>query len=199
MDRDLREKIRRATESSGIEKSDFIDLLRLVDEHYDRMEATITQSLTTTTPIESVFDSVTEALMSVSDTGIIRICNKVCARYFGLTKDQIIGSQIEHLLPGAKDKDLAEFLSPYMSSPDDTRFEFRGGDVEARRSDGNNAQETAARDGAFDDSVKVALLRTRVIDLVEFVEAEFFVVISHVAGTSQSICAGNKRNAGPGR
>jgi hypothetical protein len=80
MDRDLRDKIKRATESSGIEKSDFIDLLRLVDEHYDKMEATITQSLTTTTPIESVFDSVTEALMSVSDTGIIRICNKVCAK-----------------------------------------------------------------------------------------------------------------------
>ena len=91
MDRDLRDKIRQATESSGIEKSDFIELLRLVDQHYDRMEATITQSLTATTPIESIFDSVTEALMSVSDSGVIRICNKVCARYFGLTKDQIIG------------------------------------------------------------------------------------------------------------
>ena len=106
MDRDLRDKIKHATESSGIEKSDFIELLRLVDQHYDRMEATITQSLTATTPIETIFDSVSEALLSVSDTGAIRICNKVCARYFGLTKDQIIGSQIEHLLPGAQDKGL---------------------------------------------------------------------------------------------
>ena len=136
MDRDLRDKIRRATETSGIEKSDFIDLLRLVDQHYEKMEATITQSLTTTTPIESVFDSVTEALMSVSDTGVIRICNKVCAKSFGLTKDQLIGSKIEHLLPGAKDQDLAEFLRPFMSDPDDTRFDFKGGDVEARRADG---------------------------------------------------------------
>ncbi|MDH3908651.1 MAG: PAS domain S-box protein, partial [Gammaproteobacteria bacterium] len=138
MDRDLRDKIRQATESSGIEKSDFVDLLRLVDQHYDRMEATITQSLTAATPIEAIFDSVSEALMSVSDTGAIRICNKVCAHYFGLTKDQIIGSQIEHLLPGARDKSLAEFLGPYMSSPDDTCFEFKGGDVEARRSNGES-------------------------------------------------------------
>jgi PAS domain S-box-containing protein len=138
MDRDLRDRIKQATASSGIEKSDFIELLRLVDQHYDRMEATITQSLTATTPIETIFDSVSEAMMSVSDTGAIRICNKVCARYFGLTKDQIIGSQIEHLLPGAKDKSLADFLAPYLSSPDDTRFEFKGGDVEAHRSNGES-------------------------------------------------------------
>lgn len=136
MDRDLRDKIKRATESSGIEKPDFIELLRLVDKHYDKMEATITQSLTATTPIESIFDSVTEALMSVSESGVIRICNKVCAKFFGLTQDQLIGSQIEHLLPGAKDQDLAAFLKPFMSDPDDTHFEFSGGDVEARRADG---------------------------------------------------------------
>ena len=138
MDQDLREKIKRATESSAIEKSDFIALLRLVDKHYDKMEATITQSLTTTTPVETIFDSVTEALMSVSDTGVIRICNKVCAKYFGLTKDQIIGSQIEHLLPGSKGQDMAEFLRPFMSDPDDTHFEFSGGDVDACRADGEH-------------------------------------------------------------
>ena len=134
MDQDLRDKIKRATDSSGIEKSDFVALLRLVDKHYDKMEATITQSLTTTTPVETIFDSVTEALMSVSDSGAIRICNKVCAKYFGLTKDQIIGSQIEHLLPGAKDQNITEFLQPFMSDPDDTHFESSGGDVDDEQS-----------------------------------------------------------------
>ena len=96
MDRKLREKIRQATEGSDAGESGFIDLLRLIDQHYDRMEATITQSLTvTTTPIEVVFDSVTEALMSVNEHGEVRVCNKVCSRYFGLAKDQIIGSNLE--------------------------------------------------------------------------------------------------------
>ena len=74
MDKELREKIRQATEASDVRKSDFIDLLRLIDQHYDKMEATITQSLTITTPIEVVFDSVTEALMSVSASGEVRVC-----------------------------------------------------------------------------------------------------------------------------
>ena len=63
MRKDLRDKIRQAKEQPGIEKPDFIELLDLIDAHYDRMEATITQSLTTTTPIEAIFDSVAEALL----------------------------------------------------------------------------------------------------------------------------------------
>ena len=128
MDHDLRAQIRRATEASDIHKSDFIELLRLIDAHYDKMEATITQSLTTTTPIEAIFDSVTEGLMSVSESGEIRICNKVCERYFGLTKDQLIGSRIEHLLPEAKGKPVAKFLEPFMSSLDDTHVDYEGGE-----------------------------------------------------------------------
>ena len=136
MDPDLRDRIKRATESSGIEKSDFIELLRLVDKHYEKMEATITQSIATATPVETIFDSVTEALMSISETGVIRVCNKVCARYFGLAKDQLIGSKFEQFVPAAKGLPLAEFLEPFMSDLDNTHSEFTGGDVNACRSDG---------------------------------------------------------------
>ena len=137
MDKKLREKIRQAAEGSGTDKSDFIDLLRLIDHHYEQMEATITQSLTvTTTPIEIVFDSVTEALMSVSHCGEIRVCNKVCSRYFGLAKDQIIGSNLEHLIPAMRGRDMDEFLEPFMSDLDDTLVEYSAGEVEARRSNG---------------------------------------------------------------
>ena len=88
MHKDLRNKIKQATEESGIEKPDFVELLSLIDAHYDKMEATITQSLTTTTPIEAIFDSVAEALLSVSESGIVCNCNKICSSFFGLTKDQ---------------------------------------------------------------------------------------------------------------
>ncbi len=42
MHRELRDKIKRATDKSGIEKPDLIELLQLVDQHYDKMEETIT-------------------------------------------------------------------------------------------------------------------------------------------------------------
>ncbi|MGI9248496.1 MAG: PAS domain S-box protein, partial [Woeseiaceae bacterium] len=107
------------------------------------MEATITQSIQTrtlqdNTPIEAIFDSVTEALMSVSADGVIRNCNKVCSRYFGVEKNGLIGSDIANILPGAKGRSLDEFLSPYMSNLDDTKIELIGGEVQARRVDGES-------------------------------------------------------------
>ncbi|MCP5090888.1 MAG: EAL domain-containing protein [Gammaproteobacteria bacterium] len=134
----LRDKIRAASEQSGLTKPDFVDLLKLIDQHYDKMEATIAQSIATRalqdqTPVEAIFDSVTEALMSVSADGIIRNCNKVCSRYFGIEKDELIGSGIDRILPSATGKSLDEFLSPYMSDLDDTQLELIGGEVTAMR------------------------------------------------------------------
>jgi PAS domain S-box-containing protein len=142
MHRDLRKQIKDATEKSGINKLDFIELLKLIDQHYDKMEATITQSLTsktltaTTTPIEVIFDSVTEALLSVSEEGTIRNANKVCLRYFGIAKDDLIGASIVGILPDSKGRTLADFLQPYQSDIDDTSVEFSGGEVNAARSSG---------------------------------------------------------------
>ena len=144
MHQELRQQIKDATERSGINKLDFIALLKLIDQHYDKMEATITeslslslsQSLTTTTPIEVIFDSVTDALMSVSDEGVIRNCNKMCSRYFGLPKEELVGSQISRILPGAKNKSLAEYLQPFMSNLDDTHANVACGEVNAIRIDG---------------------------------------------------------------
>ena len=144
MHRELRQQIKDATERSGINKLDFIALLKLIDQHYDKMEATITeslslslsQSLTTTTPIEVIFDSVTDALMSVSDEGVIRNCNKMCSRYFGLPKEELVGSQISRILPGAKNKSLVEYLQPFMSNLDDTHANVACGEVNAIRIDG---------------------------------------------------------------
>jgi PAS domain S-box-containing protein len=151
MHRDLRKQIKEATEKSGINKLDFIALLRLIDQHYDKMEETISQTLsetlsqsltsqalatTTTTPIEVIFDSVTDALMSVSDEGIIQNCNKICSKYFGLPKKELIGSKFSRYLPGAADKSLADFLQPFVSSLDDTQAGSINGEVRATRANG---------------------------------------------------------------
>ena len=49
MRQEIRDKIRAATEESGITKPDFVELLKLIDKHYDKMEATITQSIQAST------------------------------------------------------------------------------------------------------------------------------------------------------
>ena len=168
MDQDLRQQIKEATEKSGVNRLDFIALLKLVDQHYDRMEATITQSLsasqslkapgaqTATTPIEIIFDSVTEALMSVSEDGTIRNCNKVCSRYFGIAKNDLIGSSIVDILPDARGMSLAEYVEPFMSDLDDTHADFSGGEVSAARTGGETfcAEINASTNGSNNHSLK---------------------------------------------
>jgi diguanylate cyclase (GGDEF)-like protein/PAS domain S-box-containing protein len=161
MHKELRDKIKRATEESGIEKPDFIELLHLIDEHYDRMEATITQSLTSTMPMEAIFDSVTDALFTVSESGIVCNCNKICAHYFGLTRDQLIGSKIEHVLPAMQGQPVAGFLQPFLANLDDSQLDVQGGQVEAARASGEKfvAEISASRLQAGGGHVFVISLR----------------------------------------
>ena len=142
MQKDLRDRIRVATESTGLTKPDFVNLLSMIDQHYDKMEATITQSVRTATqtslsaPIEAIFDSVTNALLSVDDDGLIRNCNKVCSRYFKLEKEQLIGTEIASFLPAIGERSIARFLQPYISNLDDTKIDLVNGEVEAQSADG---------------------------------------------------------------
>ncbi len=171
MHRELQQRLKEATEKSGINKLDFIALLKLIDEHYDKMEATITQSVitqtltsptpATITPIDLIFDSVTSALLSVSEQGTIRNCNKVCAHYFGIAKEDLIGSPVTDILPDARDQTLAEYLQPFMSDLDDTHTDFAGGEVNAARKDGDvfTAEINASALMAGDDQVFVISLR----------------------------------------
>ena len=140
---ELRDKIRAATEESGITKPDFVALLRLIDAHYDRMEATISQTLEsqslqtqTETPIEAIFDSITDAFLSIGFNGLIRNCNKACTRYFGRPRKELIGSHVNTILPELGDTPLADFLAPFMTSLEDTNFEAIGGAGVAQRADG---------------------------------------------------------------
>ena len=161
MHKDLRDKIEKATGMSGIEKPDFVALLHLIDQHYDEMEATITQSLSTSTPIEAIFDSVTDALFSVSERGAVCNCNKMCTRLFGLTRDQLIGSKIEHLIPAVKDQRLSEFFKPFMSDVEDTHIKLESGQVGALRAGGEKfvAEINASKLEVGDGHIYVVSLR----------------------------------------
>jgi PAS domain S-box-containing protein len=152
MQRDLREKIRAATEESGITKPDFVALLKLIDQHYDKMEATITQSLQTQTqtPIEAIFDSITDACLSVAVDGTIRNCNKVCSHYFGPERKDLIGMHIGEFLPEMGKTPVAEYLKPFLSNLDDTQLDALGGEVVARRAD----------DSTFDACINASSIET---------------------------------------
>ncbi|HET6630856.1 MAG TPA: EAL domain-containing protein [Woeseiaceae bacterium] len=142
MDRELRQRLKDAIQRSGAYHQEFTDLLAAIDADYDKRDAAATQSLTATqalsltTPIETIFDSVTEGLLSVSAKGVIRNCNKVCSRYFGLPRNLLIGAPLTSILPAAQGQSVEEFLQPFTSDVDDTQVDFTGGEVEAARASG---------------------------------------------------------------
>ncbi|NNL64437.1 MAG: EAL domain-containing protein, partial [Woeseiaceae bacterium] len=106
----------------------------------DKSDTTLSESLRQQlqTPIEAIFDSITDALLTTARDGRIQSCNKVCSRYFGRSREQLIGVNIREILPGIGDSAIAWFLSPFMSSPEDTRIDASGGgDVVAQRADGS--------------------------------------------------------------
>ena len=141
MQKDIRERIRAAKAACGAAEPEFADLLHQVEQHYDKLELTLTQTMheqgfQDSSSIEAIFDSVTEALLSINADGIIRNCNKVCTHYFGLKEKQLIGAPIAQLIPAAKGKPLADFLAPFLSNLDDTSIKQLGGEVDVLRADG---------------------------------------------------------------
>ena len=159
MEQQIRERIRAATAACADTKPDFVDLLKKIEQHYDKMEQTLNRtmklrSIQDSTSIESIFDSVTEALISVSSDGTILNCNKICPSYFGTTQEQLVGAMLSDLLPAAKAQELDKFLEPFTHNLDDTRIEQSGGEVEALRADGTsftseiNASELTTSSGS---------------------------------------------------
>jgi PAS domain S-box-containing protein len=150
---------------AGHPEPDMEALLKVLKKHYDKMEATINRSLTQTLPagtsVEVIFDSVTDALLSVSASGVIRNCNKVCARYFGIPKQELIGSPLNTILPAAATQALPQFLQPFMSDLDDTHIEFNSGEVEARTAGGKTfiAEINATHLASGDEDIFVINLR----------------------------------------
>ncbi len=158
MEQHLRERIRAAQAACGDTEPDFADLLRKIESHYDKLEQTLTQTmklrgLQGQTSIEAIFDSVTEALISVDADGVIQTCNKVCSGYFDLDTDELVGASLAKILPAAGKQSITGFLAPFLSSLDDTRIEQAGGEIEARRGDGSmfvaeiNASQLSTKSG----------------------------------------------------
>jgi diguanylate cyclase (GGDEF)-like protein/PAS domain S-box-containing protein len=158
MQKDIRERIRAATEACGVAKPDFDKLIALIEQHYDKLEEDLTRSvrlqgLQDSGSVEAIFDSVTEALLSINSDGIIRKCNKVCPRYFGIEKNDLVGAHIATILPAAKGQSAADFLAPFIANLEDTSIKLTDGEVEALRADGRsftseiNASELATPDG----------------------------------------------------
>ena len=142
MNDDLRDGIRQATALPIVGCSEFVRLLKRIDAHYDRGKQSVSETVPASaapaspTPLAVVFDSVTEALILLGESGNIRFCNPTLGHLFGLDREALIGSPIENFLPAAAGLTMTEFLEPFLSRPDATPSGPARGEVSVCRADG---------------------------------------------------------------
>ena len=87
------------------------------------------------TLIDTLFETVVDGLITINRAGRIQSYNKACARLFGYTRDEVIGNNIDMLIPqpdrGRHDSYVSEYLATGTAEIIDT-----GRDVLGRRKDG---------------------------------------------------------------
>jgi PAS domain S-box-containing protein/diguanylate cyclase (GGDEF)-like protein len=81
-------------------------------------DTTINKNLTLkdaeyTSKIESILNSIKDAVLTIDGNGVIQHCNHAAATIFGYTQQQILGSNIAILMPSPYAAKHAEYMSSY--------------------------------------------------------------------------------------
>jgi PAS domain S-box-containing protein len=66
---------------------------------------------------EVLFESIQEGLVLVNDRGVIVMCNPTCTKLFGYTEDELIGDNIEVLVPTSQRGKHKEVRGDYHKDP----------------------------------------------------------------------------------
>lgn len=66
---------------------------------------------------EVLFESIQEGLVLVNDRGVIIMCNPTCTKLFGFTEDELIGENIEILVPTSQRGKHKEVRNDYHKDP----------------------------------------------------------------------------------
>ena len=145
-------------------------MLKIINDHYDRIDETLTESRIASAPAETIFDSVTVALFSVTENGTILNCNRVCSKYFGIPRRELFGMSFGELVPAAGNRPMDDFLAPYLTNLDDSQYEISTGEVTAlhKRGDSFTAQISASCMDDGNQRIYVVSLR----DITDRKEAE---------------------------
>ncbi len=131
-----------AATTAGDEPQGILALLDRIDAHYERMESSISTTLSgqhhAPTPIDIILDSVSDVLLVVTAEGEIRNCNRIGTRSFGRPKNELVGMALHELLPGLGEQSVAEFLAAYLTDTETSAAgSARAATVLARRASGD--------------------------------------------------------------
>ena len=92
-------------------------------------------SIVTNEAYREIFQSMSDGIIMVGETGEIAIANPVTEQLFGYEKDGLNGTVMENLLPERYRKGHVNFRRAFNTDPHPRRMGF-GGDLTTLRKDG---------------------------------------------------------------
>jgi diguanylate cyclase (GGDEF)-like protein/PAS domain S-box-containing protein len=134
---------------------DWAALLQSVSAHYDRLDAERrgvvrsmqlmsdeAQALTreireqTASHLQAILDNVKDAIVTVDDAAHIESCNPTGERIFGYSQAEILGRNLDFLLPELLPLGATESLERFATKIDDTHIDLAAHQVWGRTKDG---------------------------------------------------------------
>ena len=156
----LRAQLRELQLRTGTATPDVGLLLRLVNEHYQRIETErrgIAESMRLMADearalehtareqgsehLQVILDHIKDVVLSVEEDGTLRTFNPTGERVFGYTEAEVVGQRIELLIPEitiAESETVPEALQRLAASTGDTALDLVGRELWARRKDGES-------------------------------------------------------------
>lgn len=100
-----------------------------------QLEAALKQAQTYQARLESILDNIVDGLITINERGIVQSFNKACERMFGYKADEVIGKNINMLMPPQYADNHDQYLTNYRETHH-AKIIGIGREVEARRKDG---------------------------------------------------------------
>src|SRR5437016_4229096 len=156
----LRAQLRELQLRTGTATPDIGLLLRLVNDHYQRIETErrgIAESMALMAAearalehtareqgsehLQVILDHIKDVVLSVEEDGTLRTFNPTGERVFGYTEAEVVGQRIELLIPEitiAESETVPQALQRLAASTGDTALDLVGRELWARRKDGES-------------------------------------------------------------
>ncbi len=156
----LRAQLRELQLRTGTATPDVGLLLRLVNDHYQRIETErrgIAESMRLMAEearalehaareqgsehLQVILDHIKDVVLSVEEDGTLRTFNPTGERVFGYTEAEVVGQRIELLIPEitiAESETVPQALQRLAASTGDTALDLVGRELWARRKDGES-------------------------------------------------------------
>lgn len=116
---------------------DLARFLSIIDDYYDKLDATASIESVAPAALQAAFDNVAEAVLAVDQDGTITFGNRAAGRIFEFPERQLNGVPLARLFPVLAAAGVGEFLEPCLTDLTKTQFSIQGVEFSARRSDGD--------------------------------------------------------------